>query len=294
MAVTAVRRKPGSRRGPVRDQSGNVSYYDVWLAVTDSYNDDGRKVMADAGLPQYNAAYDQDASAVVTEIDPQQVGHDNVWEINYTYRQIAPHPGKPGTPQTPQMAAEAKPQRTRTSRPYLTHRLQDLDGKGFKNSAGDPFDPPPGMFVYHPIYTFRWAAVALDEPLADGAENCINEDAITIGRATYPQHTAKINRIDATEMFAANGEPYQQIVIELEINPEKWHPFQVVDEGFRHKKDGVDGLFLDRDDSGVLTGRKVWLNGNGFRLERSFKKPETIDFKTHKAINFAALGIPLH
>jgi hypothetical protein len=266
MAVVSCKLKPGSRRGPVRNSDGGRSYYETYIVRTNSALDDGRVVEGANGLPPMGQQYPEDAGAVVTERDPQQIDdHDYVWEVYVAY--TSPPAGQyPGTGAV--ISVEDRvPLHYWTSRTYRVFPTEDLDGKPFTNSAGDFYDPPPPMLKHNRVLTILLSALTHNEAIADAYLDSTNTDAFTVDGKTYPKFSALITRWDAQEQYLTQGDEniqYFDLAIDLEMNKDLWHPFKEIDRGPRARDTGKEGLFLPKDAAGVTYHGEIILNGKGF------------------------------
>ncbi len=285
-------RKPGSRRGPVRDKKGGYTYHETYVVRTNNVNDDGQVVEKASGLPTPNSGYSEDAAAVVTLISPQQSSeHDTVWYVEVTWTYVPPGTGDPGS--TPGSNTFLLTTRNWSTVAYQETIQKDLDGKKFVNSAGDPFDPPPLLLKYNQILTMTMNRLSYNATEAAKYINAINTDAIGVDGATFPPFSGLIIDYNGQMDFLSPEVPYFRMVIAIEFNEDLWHPLRVLDRGARHKVLGQQGLVLAKDSSEVTFMGNILLNGNGFPLEESFDEPEWRDFKVYKQLAFAPLNLPL-
>jgi len=323
MAVISCHLKPGSRRGPVRRRDGGRSYYEIYLVRTNDPDDDGLVVEKAAGLPQIGHGYPEDSAAVVDEIDPQESDQDPIvrgakygqlWEvqIRYTSASIG-RGGQSGD------VLSYPPRRSWSTIAYRIYPVADLDGKAFRNSAGDPFDPPPPIFELHDVLTIEVNRLSHDQGEVREYKNSINADPITVDRTTYPPHAGRLNQYDAVQDFLSGGEPFWRKTYVIEFNPQLWYPWREIDRGPRHKVQGQEGLFLPKDDNDVTFDGQLLLDGNGFPLFNPAREPgggpggeggsdpitglplhqappgnpHLIEFRLYKERPFEALQLPL-
>lgn len=111
---------------------------------------------------------------------------------------------------------------------------KDITGKAILNSAGDYFDPPIE------VDRSRWTAsvsknvATVPSYLLDYAD-AINNNSFSISGLSVEQYTAKVQDISISELKIEGDVLYYEFSYSLEFRREKWQPFEVLDQGMRHK-----------------------------------------------------------
>jgi hypothetical protein len=219
-----------------------------------------------SGLPSPNQSYPGVARARVssvsaTEMEKCVVSGSTVWvwtvEVNYTtqhfklqqeYNELEDNPLEmPVIYRWSPLLIEVTPH-------------EDLDGKKYKNSAGD-------LLTNVPTITVKGSSITAVKNFSSFSESYALS---LIGKcnATYwlgrPKGTMQI--ADVSPEFVNNGETsYVQVSITVEYNPLRWDIVKPVDIGPRYKN--TDGeLVYPEDANGYVSTEPVLLDGDGYKL----------------------------
>jgi hypothetical protein len=170
---------------------------------------------------------------------------------------------------------------------------QDLDNNPIKNSAGDPFDPPPTRKAGALRFSMTKNYPTLNLGILRAYKNAINSDA-WFGQAQY---TARIANVSFSRVIeeVQNGENDHQTwvywpytfefeVAEPDVGDGTWH-MVLLDQGYRHTQAG-DPLPIRNTDGTPVTQPSL-LNGSG-ALSTT---PHFLTFNIYRALPFAALGL---
>jgi len=298
MSVKSCKLKHNSRRGPAYRKDGSRSYRETWVVEVTSADDDGRVVMGASGLPHRGQGYPEDSLAVVTDLDPQQSAESElVWYVDVTYAWEPAQPPSTGQQPLPGPPSEQwwRAQRFWSTLVYTTSPQVDLDGKVFKNSAGDPFEQPPDAIEVHRLLTVKQRRTTWNEwlimPFMD--QGTINDDAITIDGRVWPPLSALVRQWNGEQNWYANenGEPveYWNRTVEIEFNPKLWHPVKIVQQGRRCKIVGQTGIHQTRDDNDVADGHLALLTTTGFEVPRTVEQAFYAEFRSYQLKSFATL-----
>lgn len=206
-----------------------------WLAVTNS-NADSEATVYQYGLdngilplpyvsphPTLNGHYCRSVKVRQASGAPRQ------WTIDAEYSSA---PTKDGENEENPLLRPAKIQwRTNQYRQAID---KDITGKAILNSAGDYFDPPVE------VDRSRWTAsvsknvATVPGYLLDYAD-AINNNSFFISGLSVEQYTAKVQDISISELKIEGDVLYYEFSYSLEFRREKWQPFEVLDQGMRHK-----------------------------------------------------------
>lgn len=301
MGVKSVKLKPGSRRGPVEHGDGSVSYHETYIVETTSVSIRGGVVVGDGRVPKLGTAYRDDVTAICDLIDPQQQEVGEVWHVAVTWLRPSPNKPQQGTP--PGGESSTLPQRDWTSVTYAEYPLKDLDGKPFRNAAGDPFDPAVAILRRNRVLTITIPGIeSFDADQANGYLGAINSDVFTVDGLDYPKFGGLITTFDGSLSYLADETPTWNVVVQIEFNWDLWHPHKVLNRGPRYLEAipyaagatlSEMRAVLARDGNEVLFNGSVLLKLDGTLLPKDDDNVTWIEFKVYKQKNFAALNLPL-
>lgn len=166
---------------------------------------------------------------------------------------------------------------------YVYVATKDLDGKAFKNSAGDPFDPPPEITGTRPVLVMQRNEAALNPTLVLQYQDAVNADAF-LG---FPPRTVKVGTISGRRSFE-NSVAYWVVSYRFVVDWRTWRVF-LLDAGFREKHAGGHKKILDKE-TGQPVSAPVMLNGLGYVLV-DVENPVYLERKVYREIPFAPLGL---
>lgn len=297
MAIVAVRLK-NMKAGESLD--GEVSYGVTYEVITSSINDDGKIVKVAAGIPALGATYalgsSTDTSVKLRNKDATMKqrartgGADRfIWEVDCQYT-TKPLPGEPtddgdsGT--DPNNPTSDPPKYSGTFVTLNMGAFKDLNGREFKNSAGDPFEPAPEVMAYHPVLVIEKNFDDMGFTQAQSFVNHVNSDSY---KGADP-HTLLCRNIgfEPAQYQDSSGttHTYYKYRIELEYNADKWVPLEIADMGFRERPNATDDP-VPILKKGLPINTQSWLTASG----KSSEVPHFIKFRIHGEVAFSGLGV---
>jgi len=292
MGITSVDRRPGTRRGPVWNENGSYTYSQQYVVKTNNPNNDGRSVIIAQGLPKVGTTFPGDASAYVSQIDPQQQEEDSVWYVTVTWTHPAPNQQQ-GTP--PVGEPSALPQRAWTSVMYPTYPKGDLDGKSFRNAAGDPFDNPSvAVMKVNQVLTITIPGVeSFNATQAHEYLNAINSDVVKVDGKTFPIFSGRITTFDGTLSYKADETPVWNVTVQIEFDRDLWKPLKVLNKGPQYLDAQTGEPVLARDANEVLRNSDILLMADGKKFPKGDLRAFWIFFSVYERKSFGALNLPL-
>lgn len=179
----------------------------------------------------------------------------------------------------------------------------DADGNTYRNSAGDPFDPPIEENVRTLVLRITRNQAGYDQLFYIDYEDSVN-DAMFMN---FKKGAVRCVHIKGQRLFE-NGLYFWKVDMQFEMKKERipervkyasaftppddeskaWFVY-VLDRGFRQKKDGRLEQCLDPRTKQVLSTPAL-LDGNGLQLAVT-AKPWYMGFRRFSAMNFNALQL---
>ena len=276
----------GKRRGRLTDTFQRE--YSRYFRVTMSAHSDDAYTAATASaggvsIPAMWEAYPSDSGALVKEIAPNETNQPNKWIVEARYSTAA----------TDSTQETLDPLDEPAQFTFDTERVQkglqeDLDFLTIRNSAEDPYDPPPTEEDELLILQY-----------SDNVEEFVGSDClIYVGRCNESSMWGQMEKrilcckFRGVRMFR-NDQIYWQRSLEFKIQPEKawipnWTQLVLLDAGHRIIK-ADDGTALTRKLPAGATGETPRgpspLDGDGGNLAlgaapvyNTFRVRETVDF----------------
>ena len=244
---------------------GKWTYQRQWqVKVTDRY--DGPDTVSTAqNLPAYGELY------------PWPVGN-NAYCTKISYSRKAPLAWLvDATYETIQGAIEENPLNDNPvikwgSEIYQDVVVQDQDGYGVLNSAGDFFDPPPTRDACNLIANIS-SNVASVPVWALNYQNAVNDSEIVVGGLSVAQRLARVSKFAISEAKKRGIYDYYVFSYDIHMKIDGWR-LSVLDAGFRELNVAGDGLkkIRNSDDSADVT-QPALLDGSG----RAISNPEPSD-----------------
>jgi hypothetical protein len=231
------------------------------------------------------------------------------WDVSATFKEPRPQPGSPTNPSDPTSPGG---QPTPPSRePYVSGHFADemqfpgfdLDGKAVVNSAGDPFDNPPGIPATIGVFTVTKYFDSIDYFVLSGYKNATNNAPWN----SFPTHSLRISNV-AWAPHSERGwngwkvtfEVMDRAVTEEQLAADPtatggWHPLPVLDVGWYALVDvnpdpdieDLKKVIIDQPPgSGVPRNAPCFLDAEfGFRSDT----PHYLPFRIYNEISFAIL-----
>lgn len=275
MSVTSIRNAPGKSGNFGKRTDSDAER--AWIAITNGFNDTEFTVrnhgqgVGTFPIP-YQDSHPESGDLLCTSLSVRQDRqHPLKWDV------VAKYSSRP-TSELDLQAQEAPNPLTRQAEiswqtvQYQEPGIRDLDNKGFCNSAGDPFDPPVEYQRSRWVITISKNVSAVPNWLPD-YENAVNNDVFSVEGVAFAQYSLRLSGISISavkrEKVAAGIEFFYRVVsFRLEHNRDKWHPFRVLDQGFRYKS-GSNRISITEDNT-VANSRPITtpalLDGFGTRL----------------------------
>ncbi len=265
----------------------------IFEVKTDDPADDEMTAGAAEGLPRNGDAHPNNDRAAMIDIDCQNSDDDpTLWLVVCTYsteipgnqaRETAGYDPTSGASIPTGGGGEGTDPYQRAENPLdrpATYRVdwestteictEGTFGAAIKNSAGDPFDPPPQVEVSYPVITieknYPIGDPILNLDVQDEYQDAVNLDAwhgIDAGKCRF----VGLNVIYGFE----NGVRFGRVTFRIKIRKKGWL-LRLVDCGFREFVPGsltpppADKMEPIRDEHGVEVAQPVPLDGAGRKL----------------------------
>lgn len=277
MSVVGSAKEIAGRRGG-SEKAGVREYRRAYLVETNQPHDSQMEVLRAPNLPTAGTPYatdrEFDGAAIIVERSPKEIGDTGMWwEVDVLYsssaekqKQEKPDRPKEEKPDNPlDWAARYNWGFTNLTVPMVI----DADDKAVVNSAGDPFDPLPVKET-----CLRTVTITRNEPTFDVHEKRVYDNKRSANAFLgFDAGMARMLPIRSGERYVFNGISYFEVIYEIVFAYDCWQ-IKLLDQGPRYYLKNAAGdllKVLDRDDNGVLTGKHVQLDGNGFK--RILTKP---------------------
>jgi hypothetical protein len=257
-----------------------------YTVKTDSVTDTEDVVHKAAGLPKYGAAYDGDATYMVTARTVKPLG-PTLWEAVVTWDR------KVFNLQNPEEGPLSQPPEYRWSSAVSTEEVEkDAEGFALINTADEPITGVMEDF-YDSVLTVTFNVASYDERLARQYRGAVNADEYR----GAPPGTVLVSDITAVSRGQGSEQPYFSVGVELIFREDGWDR-RFLNQGFREWV----GLDTDADGNKIkrfaeITDKEkrkvtepVHLNATGQRLVDG-ADPVWLLHRMKKRKNLSALGI---
>lgn len=266
------------------------SYVRVFEVRTDDPEDDATVAGGTDLLPRNGDPHPNDEFAVMVAIEPAQSSQDNtLWQVTCRYSSDFPedqqrealgydssgqpveNPGSStggtgggggGESMTRETDPRSRPARWSGTWEQTTEVLRtDVAGVAIKNSAGDPFDPPPTVERNYLVLTIE-KNISCDSAFLRRSNQRDYQEAVNSDRPWgYDEMTLKVARVEFKSEIE-NGIAYVAASLSIKFKPEGWL-MKLVDAGFRNSA----GNFFGKDPvTGALPSDPKPLDGAGAAL----------------------------
>jgi hypothetical protein len=288
-------------------------YSEVWRVVAASPTDTIDKILNASGLPAKNAVYDGDYSAGVVGYKASRIDREGIeWEVTVDYASGDVSTVQPPTGLTGKIhryAGEPLEQVATVGYRYSGGSIGSL--VAIRNSAGDPFVPPPMSTKTILVITTKGNYAGSDVTLAGyitSHMNTINSGAVTINGITYPAFSLMMRSIEPEP--PVNGIVNYSIVVAFK--QDLWKQ-DIQDAGYRAKfVNGVGGYTgvtalrqINRSDcqativrgsnQDVPLGQPVMLDGDGHLLGNVWpynpdQSAQYLSYITNDVVSWGGIG----
>lgn len=164
----------------------------------------------------------------------------------------------------------------------------DIHGNPLRNTADEPFDPPPTREFNDLVCTFQRNEAAVNPLTMLAYQDAVNSDQFGFANAGQ----ARITRLTA-ESRTVQGFTFWRVRYEIQFRADGWKK-RILNEGFRERT-GKDSKELPiyrqiTDDAGNPLSKPVLLDAQGKRLADD-KPPVWLYFDVYPVRPFAPLGL---
>jgi hypothetical protein len=266
------------------DKAGKREYTRDYVVTMATANADPSSVRLATGVPRIGQSWTMggvtDAGALCTEVEPQQSDDSpSVWTV--TCRWSSDHGDLEEEPNPLLRPPTISWSSTREERV----EFKDRQGNKYRNTVGDPFDPPPSTQDVHPLLTITRNEASFSAAVAYQYTNAVNSATFYGAAAGY----VRINGISASSKV--EGEySFWEVTYEIQFNPRKWVPYEVLNAGPRFKAVAGADPEQNKDKNGIPTTTPCLLKEDGTKVAED-GEPYYINFYLYDQVSFSALNL---
>lgn len=264
MAVIEVTELWDGRSYSAELDKSKREYVRTFRVVTDDPDDGGQTACSHGSIPTIGTAYitagESDAGAFLKRLDAKQDQNDPlVWIVTANYDSQYPDPEQ----------AEENPLLRPNKYKFGFSKVavavqQDLDGRAFVNSAGQPFLPPQEIEITRPTISIEKNSATHSFTILSNLQDCVN----SVTWNGFPVGSVKIDNVEATSE-SENGVTYWKQTWQFTVNWEGWIPLKVLDCGFYEMVDGSTGSsYFSSYVPGVIDSSGWQVTGTQARLRQ--------------------------
>jgi len=292
-ATTLIGEKLGTRSNGIGEQRMRW-YRAVYYVRSNRGSISGDTVLTTPGLPRWGDRHPFYTLAFATAVEPRELREtSDLWEVDVRWES---RPWQNDDEQVPPWEREAVVRDGDI--PIENAKTEDLDGKPYVNTAGDPFDPQPLSPESDLQITIERAQLHYDRIELMPWANTVNSD-VWWG---FPKYSAKLARPTAEDAYWEH-QHYYRVTYSLHVKggcfddpPDLWIPLRVLNKGSRELIwDGQNQKFERKwcmDDGGVQATEPQLLNENGTQMTRdelAKNGPHWVEFRQVTARPFSEI-----
>lgn len=252
-------------------------------------------------IPDFGTTHPVDTTTVVVskQATPDDESPD-WWTVTVAYKVPTTNPSPPESPDPPTTASGGGG--TISPIPNQKQSIKwlrkpkafetDIAGDDVKNSAGDPYDPPPQDEALYAEFTVIRTQADFDTRWMDDYRNARNHAAFEFAGKTWDEHTLRITDISAEWPAGSSGNGWQVTIVILADTTGDEHDIALLDAGFRYLDGATRKRFVDAE-TGTPSTQPRRLDGAGAALAAA--SPNVFNyFRTGPYVDFKNLRLSWH
>lgn len=292
-----IRGEQADARERVANENGEVRYRRIFTILADDDKPNLKTLALLDGLPRFGHVHPHDNTCRVVDRSLQQItGHRRLWAMEVQYSNQHEDPDNADEDEDfnvedepPELELGFEPRRVAAVGKYDTESMSDVVNAwagAIKNSAGEPFDPPPEKEDGYPYLRLTRNELSINIPQLMRFQNAVNSNAPYLGAGA---RCILVNGISGRRQYR-KGFRYWRMSYTLTYNPDTWD-LQLLDQG-RYYIDASDANkikhFVTDDDP--PQPRIGLLDGTGDELGAA-DAPVFLRFQIYRATDLTLLNL---
>ena len=250
------------------NSKGIRTYERGFRLTTSARTDNAANVGSNASLPIIGNTHPGDGTAYCTDLRVRCVRGWRIWEVTASYsseRQLSTTP-------TSDVARI-----TWDSEQFQRVAVEDRNGDGITNSAGEFFDPPASIDDSRRVVTVEKNLAVVPSWILD-YQDAVNSDQFTVDGITIAIGCAKMQKVTVGAKEERNGTAFRTVRFTMALQRDGW-ALKILDAGYTKKK-AADPTKREQAilDDGTDPKLPILLDGNGDVLDNP--SPANAVFRT--------------